>query len=804
MRHALRWARLRHAALALSWLTAGPLPAAEPPMANAAAASLNLLPLPATVTRTGTGLRIAQGALIAVPPGDAAAAQVAADMAARVWRERGLRLVLGSARAGEHAAIRFERSAGEATEAYRLTVAPEGVTLQASGDAGLFYASVSLYQLLTPAEPAGRDRGPVDLPGVQVDDAPRFAWRGLMLDVVRHFSPPAEVEALLDQMALHKLNVLHLHLSDDQGWRFEVKRYPDLTRIGGWRTPPGSQPARYGGFYTQAQMRALVAYAAARHITVVPEFDLPGHAQAAVAAYPQFGVDICRRDARAPEDAPPTACTPRPAVSGDWGVNPYLFNVDEPTVQFVQQVLDEAMAVFPSRFIHIGGDEAIKDQWKASPAVQKRMRALGLAHEEALQSWFIGRIEKHLSAHGRRLIGWDEILEGGLPAGASVMSWRGSAGAVAAAKLGHDVVLAPAGALYFDNLQSASDDEPAGRVAPLPIENVYAFEPVAAGLDAGQAQHVLGLEAALWTEYMPARRRIEHAIFPRIAALAEVAWSPKQARDWTGFLPRLATQRARYLRQGVNAADSAFAVRFDIDGGRVAMLADGRAAVRLANQVGHGAIHYTLDGSDPTPASPRMDAGRESALVLSLGARLRAVAFGEDGSPLAKVRERRFDAASLLRRSSAELQACPGGDLGLRLPLRPDAEAWSPVFNVNLLDACWVYPQAPLDGVRSISVDAARLVRHYGLAHDAVKVVQYPRTTPAGEFEVRQGDCNGPMLVRLPLPNGASLRTLRLSAPLPAGTAGTHDLCLRFTAPITGPLWAIDAVQLVSGLPATR
>ena len=296
---------------------------------------------------------------------------------------------------------------------------------------------------------------------------------------------------------------------------------------------------------------------------------------------------------------------------------------------------------------------------------------------------------------------------------------------------------------------------------------------------------------------MPSRRHAEHAIFPRIAALAEVAWSPQSARDWAGFLPRLALQRARYLRQGVNAADSAFAVQFDIEGGPAAMLAAGQAPVRLSNQVGHGTIRYTLDGSDPTPASPSVGA----ALQVSLPSRLRATAFDAAGSPLAAVRERRFDAASLLSRSSNDLRACPNGEQGLRVPLRPEATAWAPVFNINIFDACWIYPQAPLDGVRAITVDAGRLARNYGLAHDAVKVVQHPASTPGGELEVRQDACTGPLLARVPLPSGTALETLALTAALPP-LAGVHDLCLRFTASIQGPFYAIDAARLLTTAPS--
>jgi hexosaminidase len=764
------------AALAASALA--PARAATPSSGEGA---LALVPWPAEVVREGTGLRLAEDAVIAVPPGDAAAFQVANALAARVLHDRGLRLQV---RAGDVGAIVLRRTLDGPADAYRLDIAPAGITLSSHGDAGLFYAGVSLWQLVT----QDAAQGPVTLPGLHVADAPRFRWRGLMLDVARHFAPVADVEALIDEMALHKLNVLHLHLSDDQGWRLEIKRYPDLTRLGAWRTPPGGVPARYGGFYTQAQMRGLIAHAAQRHIEIVPELDMPGHAQAAVAAYPQFGVDVDAHGTAQP------GRNRRPAVAVDWGVNPYLFNVDERSLRFLEDVLDEVVATFPSTFVHVGGDEALKDQWKASPAVQRRMKALGLASEDALQSWFIDRIGEYLASKGRRLIGWDEILEGGLPANASVMSWRGTDGALAAAKMGHDVVLAPAGSLYLDGLQSGRDDEPQGRLGQLPIKRVYEFEPVAPQLDAAQAAHVMGLEGTLFTEYLTSRPLVEHALFPRIAALAEVAWSPKDARRWDAFLPRLVLAQQRYLRQGIATADSAFAVQVDVVGGPSAALAAGVAPVRLSNQLGYGEIRYTLDGSTPTPASPALPAGGE--LTLTLPATLRANAFAQDGTPLAEPRTRRLDTAQLLTRGSNALQACPGGELGLRMPLRPEASDRTPVFNVNLMDSCWIYPSARLDGVVEIVVDAARLARNYGLAHDATKVIPHPAATPDGELEVHLGACDGALIARMPLPHGAATQTLALRAPLPAAT-GVQDLCLRFTADIHGPLYAIDQVRLV-------
>src|SRR6185312_8925842 len=323
-----------------------------------------------------------------------------------------------------------------------LSASPRGVRLVARTPHGLFNGSMTLWQLL-----ATDPEKPLRVPRVAIADHPRFAWRGLMLDSARHLQSLDEIKRLLDQMAEHKLDVLHWHLTDDQGWRIEIRKYPKLTEVGAWRTPATvhGTPPRYGGFYTQAQIRAIVAYAAERFITVVPEIEMPGHAQAAIAAYPEFGVTGA---------APP--------VSPDWGVHTYLYNVDEKTFGFLEDVLGEVMDLFPSPYIHVGGDEAAKDQWQSSPTVQQRMRELGVKDEAALQGYFTARIEKFLAAHGRKLIGWDEILEGGVPPRATVMSWRGNAGGIAAAQGGHDVVMSPSPPMYFDHVQSTRDDEPPG------------------------------------------------------------------------------------------------------------------------------------------------------------------------------------------------------------------------------------------------------------------------------------------------------------------------------------------------------
>ncbi|HEX8777768.1 MAG TPA: family 20 glycosylhydrolase, partial [Rhodanobacter sp.] len=584
------------------------------------AAPPSLIPLPAQLRLQHGGFSVDASTPIVLASRDAATKQTADYLIGLVARTRGLRLHLAADGGAAHAIVleRDPQAPVAQAEGYALDVTPQGIRVTARDDAGLFHGAVTLYQLLTP----DARHGAVDVPALSIRDWPRFAWRGLMLDSARHFQSVPAVEKLIDQMAQLKLDVLHWHLTDDQGWRIEIKRYPELTKIGAWRTPPDAghdgEPQRYGGYYTQEQIRAVVAYAAARHVTIVPELDMPGHAQAAVASYPQIGVT-----------------GRRPQVSVDSGVNPWLYNVNDDTFTFIDHVLDEVMALFPSQYIHVGGDEAIKDQWQASPAVQAKMRALGITSEDALQGWFIGRVGRYLDQHGRKLIGWDEILEGdNLPADATVMSWRGIDGAIKAALLGHDVVMSPSPDLYFDHVQGDLADEYAGRLGVESLQDVYAFRAVPDVLNAAQAKHVLGVQANVWTEHLPTMAHVEHAVFPRLDALGEVAWSPAATNDWPGFLGRLPAQLARHRAQHVAYADSAFAVDIQVD--RNVALATGKATVTLSDQSGFGAIHYTLDGGTPTPASPRYDA----PLNVALPATVSAASFAADGSALSAPRER--------------------------------------------------------------------------------------------------------------------------------------------------------------------
>ena len=437
-------------------------------------------------------------------------------------------------------------------EGYTLDVTFSQVRIRASQAAGLFYGVQSLKQLLPPEiHRASRVNGVAwTIPAVRIVDRPRFSWRGSHLDVGRHFMPVDYVKRHLDLMALHKLNTFHWHLTEDQGWRIEIKKYPRLTSVGGCReqtllgayvTDPARRVfdgARHCGHYTQDDVREVVAYAAERHITVVPEIEMPGHAQAAIAAYPELGV------------YPDSVYSPLQV----WGVSDVILSVEESTIAFLQDVLTEVLALFPGPFIHIGGDEAVKTQWKSSPRVQARMRELGVADEHALQSWFIRRMDTFLTERGRRLIGWDEILEGGLAPNATVMSWRGIDGGIAAAKQGHDVVMAPNSHTYLDYYQSRdTKNEPRAIGGFLPLDTVYAYEPVPAALTATEAAHVLGAQAQLWTEYMKTPRHVEYMAFPRLSALSEVVWTPAARKDFTDFRARLAVHMRRLAALGVNA-----------------------------------------------------------------------------------------------------------------------------------------------------------------------------------------------------------------------------------------------------------
>jgi hexosaminidase len=542
----------------------------------AAAAAQDIVPRPAHLQR-GAGVYVLTPATRIVASG--AAVAEAALLRAYLQPATGFVLPIAAtddANATDEIRLRLDPGmAGAGTEGYRLVSDTRGVTITAAQPAGLFYGIQTLRQMLPAAiyRTARVDRS-WSLPAVSIEDAPRFPWRGSHLDTVRHFMPKGFVLRHIELLAQHKMNVFHWHLTDDQGWRIEIKRYPLLTQVGAWRREtvlapaPGDARVRYdgqphGGYYTQDDIREVVAYAAARHVTVVPEVEMPGHALAAIAAYPALG----NHPERALE------------VGREWGVIEQVFNVDDVTIAFLQGVLDEVLALFPGTYIHVGGDECPKTEWAQSPRALARMKALGLVppattlqdlrdYKDAqgkpaehpalhgLQSWFIGQMDTYLTRHGRRLIGWDEILDGGVAPGATVMSWRGEAGGIKAAAAGHDVVMTPEHDTYLDYYQAAQGSpgfrEPRAARSVLTLAQVYAYEPVPAALSAAQAAHVLGSQAQLWTEYMPDPRQVEYMAWPRLLALAEGLWTPKTLKDYGGFEARLPAELERLQVQDVN------------------------------------------------------------------------------------------------------------------------------------------------------------------------------------------------------------------------------------------------------------
>jgi hexosaminidase len=502
-------------------------------------APIALVPKPLRMEHRPGNFVLGGGTIILVDNDSADAADVGKLLAERIGRATGFKLPVtphdGKA-AIRGAILLTKRNAlpSLGPEGYTLDVTADGVTIAASDGPGLFYGTQTLLQLMPPqvfvaAKVEGKTQWTV--PAVRIEDQPRFPWRGLLLDVARHFFTKQEIKSYLDLMAQHKLNRLQLHLTDNEGWRIEIKRYPKLTAMGAWRTSDpwfGTKYAAdkpYGGFFTQEDFRELIAYAKARYITLVPEIEMPAHAGAAIAVYPTL------------------SCTGKPAGEVCPG--------NDATFEFLEGVLAEVADVFPSKHIHIGGDEASKEHWKTCPKCQARMKQEGLNSENELQSYFIRRIEKFLNARGRVLIGWDEILDGGVAPNAVVMSWRSMDGGLAAANAGHDVVMTPIRHCYFDYPQ-AKTGEPRGWGDAVPLKDVYAFEPVPPALGADKVKHILGGGGNLWTEVVPDYSQAQYMTYPRACAMAEVTWTDPKLKDWKDFRKRLDVHLDRLKAQGVN------------------------------------------------------------------------------------------------------------------------------------------------------------------------------------------------------------------------------------------------------------
>jgi hexosaminidase len=721
----------------------------QPPATRAARtaqwllAAVMVIPAPREVTQSAGVFTLDSQAMVTFE-GGSAAQSVARQFIDRLRTVPGVRLAPAKPVAGRPAGpsepsrtVRFaiDPAASVAREGYRLDITPSAASVTAQDVAGLRNGAVTLWQLAATQDivrtdaPAASPR--VAIPAVRVDDAPAFAWRGLMLDSARHYQSPEFIERLIEWMALHKLNVLHWHLTDDQAWRLEIRRYPRLTEVGAWRVPAGraaqrdvdpatGRPRLYGGFYTQETVRRIVKYAAERNVTIVPELDMPGHASAAIAAYPDLGVD----GAQGLDQVP-----------ADWGIYPNLYNVEETTFAFLENVLREVLELFPGRYVHIGGDEAVKDQWRASPRVQVRMRDLGVKDEAALQGYFVQRIGRFLSANGRRLVGWDEILEGGLAADTTVMSWRGVDGARAAAIAGHDAVLAAWPTLYFDNRQGATLTEPPGRGRVVTLRDVYDFDtslasapspadaehaggaPLKRGdaLSTEQLRHVIGVQGNVWTEHIRTEQRVEWMAWPRAAAIAELGWTPRDHRHYEDFRERLEAAQPWYRAMGLHAATSEF---------------------------------------EATPArSPTV-------------------------------------------RRSQELELCSDK---LVLNLEDDAPISGPraVFLVDILNPCWMWRGVDLSRGATLIADVGQFPFNFQVGRDRDTIHLREPRTPAGELEVRAADCDGEVVASLPLDPALDRDDItRLPVVRIGARRGTQDLCFRFTSRGLDPMWAVDRIEL--------
>ena len=497
-------------------------------------------------------------------------------------------------------------------EGYQLRVNRGTISVLANKPAGVFYGIQSLLQLF-PSSFYTRtaEKKDIEVPHCFIKDEPRFSYRGMHLDVSRHFFPPADIKKYIDMLAMYKFNTFHWHLTDDQGWRIEIKKYPKLTEIGAWRDSTligryGKKPVRYdekryGGFYTQDEVRDIVRYATQRHITIIPEIEMPGHSSAALAAYPEL------------------ACTPGPFhVATTWGVFKDIYCPKEKTFRFLENVLTEVMELFPSKYIHIGGDEVPKARWKSSRFCQQLIKKDGLKNEEELQSWFIQRIEKFLNDHGRKLIGWDEILQGGLSPNATVMSWRGIKGGIAAARAGHDAIMTPGGYCYFDHYQADRNFQPLAIGGFTTLKKVYSYEPVPEELNAKEAKHILGAQGNVWTEYIPDFKKVQYMTLPRMAALAEVDWTPANKKNWPDFQRRIQQHFLIYKALGYNYCPGSYHVDISVEDTTASGL-----KVTLESEIYHPEIRYTLDGNAPTIHSKRYN----RPFVVKHGTTIQAAVF---------------------------------------------------------------------------------------------------------------------------------------------------------------------------------
>ena len=519
----------------------------------------------------------------------------------------------------------FWLDAGLPKEAYNLYINPERVVVEFGSGAGAFYALQTLLQLLPDAIFADSVQHGVrwTLPCCDIEDAPRFPYRGMHLDCCLHFFDIPFLERYIDLMALHKVNRFHWHLTEDQGWRIEIKKYPLLTEKGQWRkeTVVGSLASGvydgkpYGGYYTQEEIKALIKYAADRYVTIIPEIEIPGHSLAAISCYPELSCGL--------EDHYETATR--------WGIFKQVYCTKEETFKFLEDVFDEVIDLFPSELIHIGGDECPKASWKQCPHCQAMIKKLGLKDEYELQSWFIQRMEKYINSKGRQIIGWDEILEGRLAPNAQVMSWRGEEGGIKAAQQHHEVVMAPYPKYYLDYWQADPDSEPLAMGGPTLLRTMYEYNPIPEVLTPEEARYIIGVEGCVWTEYMPTPARVEYMAWPRMCAIAEAGWT-KAGKDWDGFTRRLETHLGRLDRLDVGYCRAFWKpfIGFHKDTAY-------SKVVTMSVDAPGAEIRYTLDGSTPTVASPVY----EGPFAINRQQRVTAAAF-RNGKMIGDIKYKEF------------------------------------------------------------------------------------------------------------------------------------------------------------------
>jgi len=565
--------------------------------------ALDLIPYPAEVSQQSGELVIASDELTVSSDDDFVVDYINKQLAA----EHNLQLKPAS-----NGLVQFKINTDAATtsEGYVLNVSDK-ILVEAPEKSGLLYAAQTLRQLIKV------DNGQVKLPQVKIVDYPRFNWRGMHLDVSRHFFSVKEIKQFLDYMAMNKLNTFHWHLVDDQGWRLEIKKYPKLTEVGAWRQNIGFEANQekglntknteaYGGYYTQADVQEIVAYASERNITIVPEIELPGHSAAALVAYPEYYCDNAGEL----------------EIWDQAGVSAGVYCAGkESTFEFLEDILLETMSLFPGKYIHIGGDETPKDTWLACSHCRERMQQEGAHDEHELQSYFVHRIEQFLNKHERRLIGWDEILDGGLEKTAAVMSWRGVAGGVKAAEAGHDVVMTPMFPYYFNHTQNHLSTSP-GHPGISTLRDVYTFPSIPTGISEEKRKHVIGVQANMWSEYMPKFKHIEYNLFPRVYAIAEVGWSPA-IREWDDFYQRVQQQLISIKKYGVQPGNISYHVRINVEPD----YEQKQANIEFVSER-HNAIYYTTDGCEPNKSSLKYT----EPFVVSSDAHIKACQFKEDGT----------------------------------------------------------------------------------------------------------------------------------------------------------------------------